>query len=80
MSALLLYPHGTLTGYTAHGCRNECCRAAKRAYQAAWTRRNREQGREPNEHGLSGYKNYGCRCRACRDANAAASRHARCLP
>jgi hypothetical protein len=70
VTAVVRYPHGTITGYTAYGCRDECCRAVKRAYQLAWTRRNRELGRQPPVHGLGGYKNYGCRCPVCSDANS----------
>lgn len=28
--------HGTLTGYTYHGCREDCCRLVWNEYQAAY--------------------------------------------
>lgn len=61
--------HGTLSGYTNHGCRCDTCRAASTQYRA---RRRAEAATEPiwdGVHGtLNGYQNYSCRCNACTSA------------
>jgi hypothetical protein len=68
--------HGTIGGYNNHGCRQECCRAAKRAHHRSWRQRARRE-RMPQDvpHStLNAYSSYGCRCRACRDHVAAYAR------
>ena len=62
--------HGTLGGYTNHGCRDECCRSAWRQYHRKQSAK--AKAAEPTEapwHGtLGGYTNHGCRDECCRSA------------
>lgn len=65
--------HGTVNGYTNHGCRRECCRAANAAAQRA--ARARRAGMKPPEevHGTeNGYTNWRCKCPRCKAAHAEA--------
>lgn len=61
--------HGTLGGYTNHGCRKECCKKAHRDYMKR-RRVERMKLLEANpdivEHGkFSTYTNWMCRCKPC---------------
>lgn len=44
MSAPSVYvtpvPHGTVSGYSYHGCREECCKQAMREYNRQWAAAN----------------------------------------
>lgn len=41
-------PHGTVTGYVNHGCRDACCRSAWNAYMRDWRAKERERRLYPN--------------------------------
>lgn len=58
--------HGTIAGYTFHGCRCDLCRAENSRRVADW--RRRRHGKPPKHGTLNGYQNYGCRCEPCRTA------------
>ncbi len=50
--------HGSRATYWRHKCRCGPCRAAAKAFRAAY---------KPPSHGLAGYV-YGCRCEFCKGA------------
>ena len=57
--------HGTIGGYTNHGCRCTACTEALRVSHATW----KANAPEPNRHDFSTYVNYGCRCPQCRESH-----------
>ncbi|MCU1530841.1 MAG: vBYenPAB5 [Arthrobacter sp.] len=64
----LISNHGTTTGYAA-GCRCDECKAARRAYLAAYKAKKAQAG--DYRHGtMSGYTS-GCRCDECKNAQRA---------
>jgi hypothetical protein len=64
--------HGTINGYSWHGCREECCVAANADHQRAMTEQRAQREVPPHVHGTeSGYANYRCRCEPCCEAHSA---------
>lgn len=68
--------HGTVSGYTRGGCREECCRAAIRPHwRRASERLRRRRGAAPQvtgrTHGTRATYVAGCSCAPCRAAEAA---------
>lgn len=61
--------HGTVTGYTAYGCRCGRCSEAMKVQGAA--RRAKGLPRNDPRHGTeAAYEGWGCRCKKCRDVEA----------
>jgi hypothetical protein len=72
--------HGSVSGYTYHGCRCDVCRAGWSAANLR-SRQLRATRRVPDHlHGTeNGYNNYKCRCDACRAAWAERARRYRAM-
>lgn len=70
--------HGSVSGYTYHGCRCTECRSGWSAANLASRQRRAENEKPENIHGTAnGYNNYKCRCDECRRAWAARAREQR---
>lgn len=70
--------HGTLSGYTNHGCRCGDCRSAWNAYQREYRLRLVERPVPDDAHGrYTTYLSWSCRCDDCRAAWAAYGRQRR---
>lgn len=70
--------HGTVSGYTYHGCRCVQCRGGWSTANLESRRRRAENEKPENIHGTAnGYNNYKCRCNECRAAWAARAREQR---
>lgn len=62
--------HG-LNGYNNLNCRCDVCRAANRAYQREYRRRQAKvllAADDPRHGTVAAYTNYRCRCPRCREA------------
>jgi len=56
--------HGTLVGYSYHGCRCEKCVTAQREYsRGRWA--HRLENLRPGDHGKMPSYSAGCRCEKC---------------
>lgn len=66
--------HGSVNGYTNHGCRCERCRAAEARRQKRWRASVSLRPDDPQHGTNNGYTNYGCRCPRCSAAHKAYNR------
>ena len=67
--------HGTINGYSNHGCRCGPCRAANAAEQSRQRAARLKSPPPDHVHGtVNGYNNYGCRCQSCLGAHRESKR------
>jgi hypothetical protein len=70
--------HGTINGYTNHGCRCGPCTGANTSEQQKARDRRSALEIPPEVHGTeNGYSNYNCRCEDCKAAHNQAAREYR---